>query len=350
MGNNRLAHYDMAHKRKTNGTITNYYPRKRVPGLSANWGYVPNPFQNGILENVAAGYDITTTATGKRKSHKKQQKQLAHGWYVDYVTGLNHKFPTSWISVIKNTGRIQVRDQKPIKQDTILARVNLITLINNMQLTDIANITNVNQATYLTTMGWKVSFTNMSNVKICYEYYYVTPVGDQANTFQTNITTLTNFLTTPAGQQDVFTMWKPEDVPELMKTYRILGKSVFRLSPGETGELHGRDQVYKKFGDAAQYLGRTYESGTNTQLFCRWYGCPTGIIDNVTPTIVKEATFGDAFLATSWITEKYYNYYQADTINPASTTWSSTVRASVNAGTETVVTHADTSDDTTTAE
>lgn len=218
-----------------------------------------------------------------------------------------------------------------------------------LDLSRIQAITDTNVRTFVTTGSFKVMFTNMSNVKLCYEYYLVTPIGDQASTFQAQVTALSNSLDVGSGSFDVITGWDPQFVPELMKSYRILGKSVFRLSPGETGELHGKNKIYRQFGDTAQTLGRTYESGINTQLYCRWYGCPTGVSDTATLHLVKDAVFGDGLLATSWITEDWFNYYKQDSVNVNALEWSSNVRANV-VGTETVVTHAQTDDDNTAAE
>jgi len=328
--------------------------QSRYGGLFSrhNWQYAANSVNTIVNagQAISQGYDMVKTQTGtKKKSYRGLPKTLAHGWYVDTMSGLNHKFPQSWNSVIKNNGRFTVKTQLPSKQDAILSRINKSTLINHLPLTTIQAITDPGVTTYLTTARWKTMWTNMSNVKICYEYYYVTPIGDQANTFQVDLEALTNILDVSSGLMDVYTSWKPQETPELMKNWRILSKSVFRLSPGETGELHGKDNIYKQFGDAVQTTGRTHESSINTQLYVRWYGCPTGVITTAAPTIVTDATFGDASLATTWITETSFSYYKADSINAAGTTWSSTVLASIS-GAQTVVTHQHNDQDLVTAE
>lgn len=200
---------------------------------------------------------------------------------------------------------------------------------------------------FITTGKWKVTWTNMSNVKMCYEFYYVTPRKAQATSFEQQVPTFGDPLTAPDGLDDVHTMWKPSDYPELMKSWRILGKSVFRLGGGETGELHGKDAYYYKFGLNQRLTQRNYTERVNTQLWVRIYGAPTG-----TAVIGSEVSegfcFSDNSIASNFIIEQSINYYYNDTVNVTNTSWGSTVKAAVDAGDEVVV-QADTSDDVTPA-
>lgn len=323
--------------------------------IEQNYGNAIDDVANGVLTTVATGFDFgqsNTKTKSKRKKIKNLPGTLAHGWYCDQMSGVKHEFPKSWNSVLMDNQKQRVQKQTPVKQDAVLSGVNHVQLLNQLQLSDLQAITDPGRVTYLLNSYFKIMFTNMSNVKLCYEYYYVTPVGDQAATFLENIVSLSSSSLGMGGVDtyDRFTTWTPQQLPELMKNYRILSKSVFRLAPGETGELHGKSNHYKKIGDAIQTTDRTYGTGgLNVQLYCRWYGCPTGTVDNLAPGTVTQATFGDALLATSWITEESYNYCKGDAANVSSVVWSSTVLETVPAG-NTIVTHAQTDDDVTGAE
>jgi len=324
----------------------------------SGYSYAPSPFDQ--LQNLASGYDVIKTATGSEtKSRRKQQKQVAHGWYVDYISGIQHDFPKGWDSILKNNGRFQNRVQKPLLSKTALSRTTNETLLEQNTITDINSILpslTSTQSAYITTGNFKVMFTNLSNVKMCYEFYYVTPKAAAANQFDTLVTTLGNPLTNPDGLFDVFTNWKPEDYPELLKAYRVLGKSCFRLGPGETGELHGKDKFYKKLGLNQRLTQRNYTEGLNTQLYCRWYGAPTALADvTVVPPAAPvignttDAVFGDFSLATSFIMEQTVNWYYADTVNLPQTTYGTTVNASIPAN-KTVVVHENVDDEVTAAD
>jgi len=336
---------------------TNSLTRYQAPrGLQQNrFKYGKNTVTGAInlYDAVSTGFDIykshTKTGTQTKKTTKLKPKALANGWYVDTISGINHKFPRSLQAVIDTSGQSSFSKQIPVKQDAILSRVNQVTLLNLHPLSElrVAGVIPNNTRLHLSTQQWKIMFTNMSNVKICYEYYYVTPKGDQPFTFQANIDTLQVALAGGAALNAVFTNWKPSDVPELLKTYNILGKSVFRLGPGETGELHCKDRLYNTFSNSdiqADVAGQTkpqYKGGSNTQLFCRWYGCPTGIAQTAALSLVTDAVFGDHLLATSWIAESKYYYYRSDPDTPDYAGWDSTVKNAVT-GTETVVTEGQT--------
>ena len=194
-------------------------------------------------------------------------------------------------------------------------------------------------------------WTNLSNVKICYEYYLVTPRRNApaANDFQTEFTFLSNILDGASGGYDVNTTWTPETVPELMKNWKILSKSVFRLSPGESGEIHWKNKIYKRFSEADR-RDRTYEAGTATQLYCRWYGCPTAQQLIAPPFTIgpTDAAFGDNVLHTSWIMEQSINYYRTDINNPDINDWLTSVQAL--GPDKQIVTHQEADDDIVPAE
>jgi len=340
--------------RHKNGTIARY---QKARGLQANrFKFVKQENFDAAMDlfnSVSTGFDIaksnTKTGTKTKQVHKVKPRTLAHGWYVDIISGIQHKCPKSFEPIIQTSGRVTVNKQKPVKQDAILSRVNHQMLLNGIYLADIATITDQQVDTFLTTASWKVMWTNLSNVKLCYEYYYVTPKGDKGNNFQTDLVALTGLLDTSGNHNSVFTNWKPSDTPELLRNWTILGKSVFRLAPGETGELHCKDRIYKKFGDAEQTTGRNYKAGVAGQLYVRWYGCPTGTALPAAPTLVVDAMFGDHLLATSWIVETKYNYYKADSVNVKRAQWDTDVLSAPSAGTV-VVTHADSTEDLITAE
>lgn len=168
-----------------------------------------------------------------------------------------------------------------------------------------------------------------------------------ATSFEQQIPTFGDPLTDPDGLDDVFTTWKPTDYPQLMRNWRILGKSVFRLGSGESAELHGKDAYYYKFGLAQRLTQRNYTERVNTQLYVRVYGCPTGTAV-IGSESVKDSVFSDHNIASNFIVEQSINYYYADTVNKTATTWSSTVKAAPDAGDEVVV-QADTSEDVTPA-
>jgi len=350
----------MARSKKYPQHVSRY---QSANGLQANRFRYGNNTVSGAInlyDAVSTGYDLvkshTKTGTGTKRSTKVKPKSIAHGWYVDTISGLQHKFPKSFQAIIDTSGALTFSKQIPVKQDTILSRVNAVTIFNLHPLTELRALVPApaQKNIFLTTQHWKLMFTNMSNVKICYEYFYVTPKGDQPFTFQAELDVLTNNLAGGAALNSVFTNWKPSDTPELLKNYNILGKSVFRLGPGETGELHCKDKLYKKLGASDTMLdvgGQTvpqYVPGVNTQLYCRWYGCPTGIALTGALSLVTDAVFGDHTLATSWIAESKYYYYVADADNTAFGLWGSDVRSSV-LGTETVVAQVETDQNNTAA-
>lgn len=320
----------------------------RSPYFSGNHRltYAKNPFAYGttaiataLYDHLSTGFDtakgFSKTGTKTKKIEKLKPKQIAVGWYVDYMSGFLHKFPKSFNAIVNTTGKLVFKTQTPIKQDCVLSRVNQVQLFNGLPLTEIQALTDPNVTTYVTTTSWKLTWTNLSNIKICYEYYYVTPIGEQATTFQAQIGVLTDSLNTASGYNNVFTQWRPEDTPQLLKNWRILSKSVFRLSPGETGEIHCKDRIYAKFGDAIQLLDRTYAAKYNTQLYCRWYGAPTALATITVPPaepVAAEAVYGVAGAATSWIMESETNYYRGVLAQPNQEVWNTTVPASVGGG------------------
>lgn len=315
------------------------YQPYRLPGQAA--------LTAAFYNQLSTGFDTikshTKTGTTQKKVEKLKPKEIARGWYADYMTGFMHKFPKSFEAVVNSSGKQVYKRQVPVLQDGIQARVNKITLYNGLELTDIQGITDVGVTTYVTSSRWKLMWTNLSNVKMCYEYYYVTPIGEQATTFQDQVTSLTNTLNISTGFNDVYTIWRPEDTPQVLKNWRILSKSVFRLAPGETGEIHCKDSVYAKFGDAIQTLDRTYAAKYNTQLYCRWYGAPTAVATTAiapaepNPT---DATFGAAGTATAWILENQVSYYRGVQAQPNLESWSTSVIANVPGG-KVIVTEAE---------
>jgi len=288
-----------------------------------------------LYNRLSTGWDNIKTQTGtETKVGKLRPKTIAHGWYVDYMTGIQHKFPSSWNAVKSLTGVVRNRFQTASKQDGILARVNEVTLFNINDLLYVQAITEPGIYTYFLGDTWKVMFSNLSNIKMCYEYYLVTPIGEQASNFQTQLNALTSTLYS-SEINDIWTSWTPADTPEILKNWRILSKSVFRLSPGETGEIHGKDKIYKKFGDAMQVYDRTYLSGCNVQLYCRWYGAPTAIASSTTPPaepIAAIATFGANATATSWIVETEQKYMHAINDAPNVGTWNTSVTSTLLPG------------------
>jgi len=300
-----------------------------------------------LFDQLATGFDTIksysrTGTTTEKKVEKLKPRTIALGWYVDYMSGFNHQFPKSYNNILDVTGRKVQKTQTPNLISSALARVGKATILSAMELATLQAITDVNVTTYLMQHKWKTMFTNLSNVKQCYEFYYVTPIGEQATSFEQQITTLTNSLHTSSAYNDVFTMWKPSDTPEVLKNWRIFSKSVFRLGPGETGEIHGKDNLYQKIGDAVQLLDRTYAK-SNTQLYCRYYGAPTGIgLSVVAPAepVPTQATFGANNLKTAFVTETTLTYYQAVQSQPNIESFSTTVANATGAGEE-VITQAE---------
>lgn len=348
----------MARSKKIPHHISQYQPSRGMAKNRFRYGNNTVTGAINLYDAISTGFDLvkshTKTGTTTKRETKLKPKNIAHGWYVDTISGLNHSFPKSFQSVINSSGQQSQMDQEPIKQDAILSRANSMTVLNLHPLTKLIAQIHAGTNFFLTTQTWKLMFTNMSNVKICYEYYYVTPKGNQPFTFQAEIDALTIGLTGGAAVNTVFTNWRPSDTPQVLKNYNILGKSVFRLGPGETGELHCRDKIYKKFGQAdimPAAGGQTvpqYAHGSNTQLYCRWYGCPTGIAQTAALSLVTDAVFGDHTLATSWIAESKYFWYEADRDNPNFTLWNTNVKNAVS-GTETVVANVETDQNNTAA-
>ena len=120
------------------------------------------------------------------------------------------------------------------------------------------------------------------------------------------------------------------------------------MAPGETGELHSKSSIYKIL-DEADKRDRTYSAGFNTQLYCRWYGCPGAQQTIASGAIVNpNATIGDDLLHTSWIIETTRNYYKYSVSSKEESAWLTSVPALI--GGNQVVTHAQTDDDIVVAE
>jgi len=303
----------------------------------------------GAAATISAGYDLVKGPSGTfHKSGRAKPSQIAHGWYVDTATGLQHKIKDYQKQIITQNGRKADFWQQSFIGDCIFNRINQVIIFDDWNLTHANAVTGVNERTLVTTTRQKTMFTNMSNVKICYEYYLVTPRVDAANSFQAEFNLLSNIVDSSSGGFDVITSWTPEQVPEVMKNWKILAKSVFRLAPGETGELHSKSKIYKLLSEADK-RDRTYAAGFNVQLYCRWYGCPTAQQKTSDGTIVNpNASFGDNLLHTSWIIEGVRNYYKTAYLDGAVSSWLTTVPGAI-AGHE-VVTHDQTDDDIVAAE
>jgi len=353
----------MARKRKQSGSWYNGWGRgsKRTAalwtGTGTAWrlGAGEAAAVIGTAATLSTGYDLVKTEGGSyKKSIRGKPKTLALGWYVDFMSGIQHQMPKSFDPVIKTAGRHTDFEQTGFVADTILNRINQVILQRSLDLPIINAILGPlgnNQDAIITTNRGKVTWTNMSNVKICYEYYLVTPRrnASAANDFQQEYTFLSNILDTTSGGHDVITTWSPEAVPELMKNWKVLSKSVFRLSPGETGEIHWKNNVYKRFSEADR-RDRTYEAGTATQLYVRWYGCPTAQQLIAAPNTIgpTDAAFGDNVLHTSWIMEQSVNYYRTDIFNPDANAWITNVQGLDPA--KQIVTHEEADDDIVIAE
>lgn len=303
------------------------------------------------FDAISTSYDnivkTTRSQNGTKKRVVKKEEhlgpaQVSQGWYVDSMAGLQRKFPKSWSSLKTVTNVQRQRNQLQGFAPTNMARINDALLLDMNGLASLAAVQGpttigrgANQKAYILTNMWKSTFTNLSNIKICYEYYYVTPKKDNANTFQADVATFMGLIDNPSGYEDVFTNWKPEDSPEILKRWRILSKSVFRLGPGETGELHCKDRVYRAIG-AGDFQGeRTFTRGLNTQLYVRWYGAPTGVFDPTlvsgVPVGVTGATFGDNGCQTVWVSEVGRNYFLNDIDYPELLLYSTNVPATVTA-------------------
>jgi len=279
----------------------------------------------------ATSHGFLLTENGK-KLHKKKPSQLANGWFVDYLPGRTREFPTTFNAVIEQNGKAHIYKQEGQITTTALSRVGNVTLLNMMPLTEVQTLTNTNQNTYLLNQKWKIMWTNMSNVKMCYELYCVRPIGGQANTFASNLDSLTDLRDSSSGLQNVITTWKPSFTPELLKNYKIMSTSVIRLDPGSSAEIHGKDNIYRRVGEAEQTTDRTYDADYNTQIYCRYYGCPTGVVATAGGTTLTSAVFGDQNLQTSWITEWDYTYTRNDAASHNADVWGVTnVLSSVTA-------------------
>jgi len=302
----------------------------------------------GAAAAVSAGWDLYKTPAGTfRQTSRAKPTQLAHGWYVDMMTGIQHKPSNTDREIIAQAGRKSDFQQTAFIGDTILNRINQVVIFTDWDLTQTNAVTTVAEKTLLTTSRQKVMFTNMSNTKICYEYYLVTPKNDAANSVQAEFNLLSN-INSSAGGFDVITTWNPAVVPELTKNWRFLSKAVFRLAPGETGEIHCKSSIYKQLTEANR-RNRTLQAGITTQLYCRWYGCPTAQQTIATGAIVNpNAAFGDDLLHSSWIIEQTRNYYKTSVGSTEQRAWITNVPALV--GGNQVVTHAQTDDDITVAE
>ena len=141
-------------------------------------------------------------------------------------------------------------------------------------------------------------------LKYVTNFYYVTPKTDRANNFESEVNSFTSLIDTPAGYQDVYTAWNPNEIPGLLDNWTILSKAVIRLGGGETGEIHCKDKIYQKISETDIQGGRTYAPRINTQLYCRWYGAPTYVYNTTVPqTPTYTPAYGDANLRTVWILE-----------------------------------------------
>lgn len=347
----------MAKRKRSRDDRGRYAPSKRTKNYAggvataAAWGAGEAAAALSAATAISYGYDLVKGPSGNfRHTNKTKPTQLAHGWYVDTMSGLQHKIHDNMKPVISTAGRKTDYEQTSLMQDTILNRIQQQMIFNDWPLTEIlgASPAQSNTRALITTSRQKVMWTNLSNVKICYEYYLVTPKSDMSGDFQGELTNLSNILDSASGGHDVLTIWRPETLPALMKNWRVLSKSVFRLAPGETAELHSKSNIYR-WVDEGLKRDRSYIEGLNTQLYCRWYGCPTAkriVATGVVPS--TGGTFSDNVLHTSWIIERSKNYYQTDVANPTQAAWITSVQPLL-AGEE-IVTHAQTDDDVTPAE
>lgn len=309
---------------------------------------------------VSTGFDMVKkrirkngkTETVTKKETHVAPTQIAHGWYADSMTGIKRKFPKALESILTAYGTIKERNQTGAKQDTQLSLINHALFINMNDITDLTTLKLgrvTNQISWILSTKWKTMFTNMSNVKICYEFYYVTPKRDRATNFLEEVDIFTTLLDQPDNYNDNFTNWSPNELPALMENWKILSKSVFRLGPGETGEIHGGDKLYYKYDQGAFTAQRNYIPGLNTQLYCRWYGAPTGVAVTGTNVVLTPA-FGDAGLATVWITEKGRNWVNSDADNITVLGWSRANIAEAPGAGNSIVTNVETDQDVTPAE
>lgn len=314
--------------------IDTFFPKKLK--------YADNPFLaalgNLAANTLATGFDETVTATGtKTRTPVRSSANLAQGWQVGFIHGLKKKFPKYLQPIWHSQGQQVESYQEERVTNTILNRVANDLIIENWPLSYIQTKTDLNARTVVTNSHWKVMWTNLSNIKICYEFYYVTPKVQMANRFDVSLHAQSNVVDLSTGNFDVMTIFKPETVPAVRDNWRILAKRVFRLNPGETAELHGKDNIYKKLDESEQGEGRTYIPGINTQLYVRWYGQPCA--QGTTPTTMAEGTIGDDNCKTAWIIERTLGCIKVDINNPTYTSWSTTIPALI--GGNTVYTHAE---------
>lgn len=110
----------------------------------------------------------------------------------------------------------------------------------------------------------------------------------------------------------------------LNKCYKVLAKSVFRLNPGETGELHWQDYGYHKLSSLVGK--RTYEK-ENIQIVCRVLGATTGFTTAL-PTSVwseNEAGLGKSGQHTAFVSEKSTAYLPVQRDDGKSVVYSNTL-------------------------
>lgn len=338
-------------RKRYDGTLTR---NQRQSGWSAVARGAHTILQNA--ETLSTGFDLLKKATGRggktkteTKSTKIGQKQLALGWYVDFMTGLQYSWKPIQSALKLTQGNTKSSQQNGLLTLSTLNRAAEATLVNSWDLALIQAVTNTGSRTIIQGTQTKIMFTNMSNVKWCYEFYYVTPRESQATTFLSQTSTVMNTLDAGFGINDKLTSWTPQSTPGLLKGWKILSKSVFRLSPGETGEIHIKDKINQIAETMERSLGRTYIPKFNTQLYVRYYGCPTAqsIIGMAAP-FGNLAAFGDDVCTTSYIIEKTYKYTLSDIATPDAWIMSTDVSALV-AGNE-IVTQVETDNDITPAQ
>jgi len=314
---------------------------------------------SNAVENMAAitataatlstGWDmVKNKITGAQTKQARGTGMLAHGWHVATMKGIDRQFPKKAQAIVDTEGRKAATAQTGQIAQGDCSSARTLTLLNIWQLSDIQSVTDANSKTYISTGNWKVMWTNLSNIKICYEFYYVTPKADMAATFETDYITAANIEDTAVLGYDRITIKGPEKYPELLKNWRILSKRVFRLGPGETGEIHGSDKRHSFVGDAEQVLGRLYFNGLSTQLLVRYYGAPTAR-EVVATGALTGATFGDADVNSSFVIESTVNYYKTMINNPMEGIWTSTLLTAPLGG-EQIITNVDLDQDTTPAE
>jgi len=285
------------------------------------------------LTTINLGFDTfkvsDNTRSKKRKAAEEKVKKpmttlnIGTGWFVDFMTGLNHSFPNK-LNIAKESAGLR----RSIVQTQLIGKTTQnipesMMLLNNWSLAaEITPRVIANQKTVVWGTDTMVRFSNMSNYKIIYEFYYVTPVQDMAVDYQDAYAQLATTLDTTPLSYNMQTLG-PEKFPLLKKSYKILSKAVFRLGQGETGEIHIKDKIYRIVDDANRQQGRTFQKGINTQLMVRYWGQPL-VVDTVENPFFG-SVLGDNSAISAFIMEKTLKWSYLDINNPNEILWSSTL-------------------------